>query len=221
MNTAKRERLRRRKVFEFRSAEVFGVALGCSRVGLERADTRCGGEQAGEVDANLREGILLERRNDIAVVVVVRPGPAVIAGPGVVQAADGVCCVTPGAGHCATSDDYVLAAVPLKHTQGAEVAAFGEVHGDKDVPSCLRPKEAAGFVVAGRLFVERNHLPVEFDVNVTVAVGCESLQAGVDDQVAVFVDGAKSVDVGEVVLGGHALGPPVPIGRLLVVLCPA
>ena len=68
-------------------------------MGLEGADTRGGTKQPSKVDSELREGILLEGRHDIAVVVVVGPRAAVITGPGIVQTTDSVGGVTTGAGH--------------------------------------------------------------------------------------------------------------------------
>src|SRR5439155_9959947 len=160
-------------------------------------------------------------RDDVPMVVVVRPRPAIITGTRVVQATDRVRRVTTSSRHRAAGDDYVLAAVPLKDPEGTEVAALREVHGDQDISGGLQSKKTARLVGARWLFIERNDLPVELNIDVTIAVGRKSFEAGVDDQVAVRVDGAEGVHVREVVLGGHALSTPIPIRRLLVVLCPA
>src|SRR5438876_849273 len=84
-------------------------------------------------------------------VVVIRPGAAVIAGAGVVQSTDSVSRITARAGHCSTRDDYVLAAVPLEDPQRSKIAALGEVHSDEDVSGSLRSEKAAGLVCAWRL----------------------------------------------------------------------
>src|SRR5438128_10179980 len=143
MDAAERQRLRRCKVLELGCAQVLGIALGRPRVGLERPDAGGRAQQPGQIDSDLREGILLKGRDDVPMVVVVRPRPAIITVTRVVQATDRVRRVTDSSRHRAAGDDYVLAAVPLKDPEGTEVAALREVHGDQDISGGLQSKKTA------------------------------------------------------------------------------
>ena len=74
----------------------------------EGRDTGGAAQDAGEVNPELREGVLWQRGDHVTVVVVVRPGTTVIRRAGVVEATDTVGSVAPLARDLSAADLDVL-----------------------------------------------------------------------------------------------------------------